>query len=133
MIFAVLAYNHKNAYDFITFWDVHVWPLKSMDPNYLEGYKATAGEKVNFDMAWGMTGKGRIDLYLNDTKNDFIARENSTVLQHEISHALLYNTEHFVDGVHDNQKNIYPIEFWYWDKWRYRKFRLWIIDIRDLL
>jgi hypothetical protein len=133
MIFSILAYNHKNAYDFITFWDVHIWPLQSMDPKYLDGYKSTEGNKVNFKMAWGITGKNRIDLYLNDTNNTFIARENSTVLQHEICHALLFGTPHFVDGVHDNQKNIYPIEFWYWSKWRYRKFRLWCIDIRDLL
>jgi len=133
MIFSVLAYSHKNAYDFITFWDIHIWPLQAMDPNYLAGYKSTDGQKVNFNMAWGMTGKYRIDLYIIDNNNNMIDRENSTVVQHEINHALLYGTEHFVHGVHDNQNNTYPIEFWYWDKWRYRKFRFRNIDIRDLI
>ena len=128
----VLNYN-KDVYDFITFWDVHIWPLKSFDPDYLEGYATAKGHKVNFNMAWGMTGKHRIDLYIDDIKGQRMAMQNSVPIQHEIAHAMLYGTEYFVRGVHDNVNKTFPISFWYRDRWWWRKMKIKCIDIRHLL
>jgi hypothetical protein len=93
----------------------------------------TSGQKINPDMPSGVTGKFRIDLYLHDSRNIFKLRENSDRIQHEICHALLIGTPHFVSGVHDNINNRFTVNYWYWDRFKYTKFTLSIIDIRQYL
>lgn len=123
----------QSVYRWLTKWDIHIHPLREFPADHFEGYKTADGKEINFDMAWGITGQRRMDLYLEDIDNQYMALQNSTVVQHEICHAKLQGTDHFVDGVHDNVENTFPISFWYWDKWRWRKMTILVIDIRQFL
>jgi hypothetical protein len=114
-------------------WDIHIWDLKDTNPQFFEHINTTSGQKINPDMPSGVTGKFRIDLYLHDSRNIFKLRENSDRIQHEICHALLIGTPHFVSGVHDNINNRFTVNYWYWDRFKYTKFTLSIIDIRQYL
>ena len=114
-------------------WDIHVWDLKDTNPQFFEHVKTTSGQKINTSMPSGVTGKFRMDLYLHDSSNVFKARENSDRIMHETCHAILIGTPHFVSGVHDNVDNRFQATFWYWDRFKYTKFTLSIIDIRAYL
>ena len=114
-------------------WDIHVWDLKDTNPQFFEHVKTTSGQKINTSMPSGVTGKFRMDLYLHDSSNVFKARENSDRIMHETCHAILIGTPHFVSGVHDNINNRFQASFWYWDRFKYTKFTLSIIDIRPYL
>ena len=114
-------------------WDIHVWDLKDTNPQFFEHVKTTSGQKINTSMPSGVTGKFRMDLYLHDSSNVFKARENSDRIMHETCHAILIGTPHFVSGVHDNINNRFQATFWYWDRFKYTKFTLSIIDIRPYL
>ena len=114
-------------------WDIHVWDLKDTNPQFFEHVKTTSGQKINTSMPSGVTGKFRMDLYLHDSSNVFKARENSDRIMHETCHAILIGTPHFVSGVHDNINNRFQATFWYWDRFKYTKFTLSIIDIRSYL
>lgn len=114
-------------------WDIHVWDLKDTNPQFFEHVKTTSGQKINTSMPSGVTGKFRMDLYLHDSSNVFKARENSDRIMHETCHAILIGTPHFVSGVHDNVDNRFQANFWYWDRFKYTKFTLSIIDIRAYL
>ena len=114
-------------------WDIHVWDLKDTNPQFFEHVKTTSGQKINTSMPSGVTGKFRMDLYLHDSSNGFKARENSDRIMHETCHAILIGTPHFVSGVHDNINNRFQATFWYWDRFKYTKFTLSIIDIRAYL
>ena len=114
-------------------WDIHVWDLKDTNPQFFEHVKTTSGQKINTSMPSGVTGKFRMDLYLHDSSNVFKARENSDRIMHETCHAILIGTPHFVSGVHDNINNRFQATFWYWDRFKYTKFTLSIIDIRAYL
>ena len=133
MIWNIVTNYGKNVYDFVTFWEINIHPLKDFRPDYFDGYETAKTHKINFGMAWGMTGKYKIDLYLDDKKGHRHAMQNSTVVQHEIAHALLYKTHHFVMGVHDNVNNTFPISFWYRDRFWWRKMVVRCIDIRHIL
>jgi len=133
MIENVLLNLNKDVYDFITFWDIHIWGLDKTNTQFFEHINTTSGQKVNPNMPSGVTGKQRIDLYLHDDKNDFKNRENFDRLQHEMCHALLYGTPHFVKGVHDNVSNRFTIKFWYWGGLFWRQFQGTVIDIRKFL
>ena len=111
-------------------WDIHVWDLKDTNPQFFEHVQTTSGQKINPNMPSGVTGKYRMDLWLHDSNNDFKARENSDRIMHETCHAILINTPYFVAGVHDNVDNRFQANFWYWNKFRWSKFTLSIIDIR---
>ena len=114
-------------------WDIDVWDLKDTNPQFFEHVKTTSGQKINTSMPSGVTGKFRMDLYLHDSSNVFKARENSDRIMHETCHAILIGTPHFVSGVHDNINNRFQASFWYWDRFKYTKFTLSIIDIRAYL
>jgi len=111
-------------------WDIHVWDLKDTNPQYFEHIKTTSGQKINPDMPSGVTGLYRMDLYLHDSQNIYKARENSDRIMHEVCHAILIGTDSFVSGVHNNVNNRFKVSFWYWDRFKYTKFYLSIIDIR---
>ena len=123
----------KDLSGWLNKWDIHVWDLKDTNPQFFEHIKTTSGQKINPNMPSGVTGKFRMDLYLHDSRNVFKLRENSDRIQHEICHALLIGTPHFVSGVHDNINNRFTVNYWYWDKFKYTKFTLSIIDIRKYL
>ena len=123
----------NNVGRWIEKWDIHVWDLKDTNPQFFEHVKTTSGQKINTSMPSGVTGKFRMDLYLHDSSNVFKARENSDRIMHETCHAILIGTPHFVSGVHDNINNRFQASFWYWDRFKYTKFTLSIIDIRAYL
>ena len=123
----------KDLSGWLNKWDIHVWDLKDTNPQFFEHIKTTSGQKINPNMPSGVTGKFRMDLYLHDSRNVFKLRENSDRIQHEICHALLIGTPHFVSGVHDNINNRFTVNYWYWDRFKYTKFTLSIIDIRKYL
>jgi hypothetical protein len=114
-------------------WDIHVWDLKDTNPQFFEHVQTTSGQKINPNMPSGVTGKYRMDLWLHDSNNDFKARENSDRIMHETCHAVLISTPYFVSGVHDNVDNRFKANFWYWNKFRWSKFTLSIIDIRPFV
>lgn len=134
MIYNILA-NLKtpSVYHWLEKWDIHIWGLEDTNIQFFEHVKTTSGAKINPNMASGVCGKYRIDLYLKDSDNSFVTRENSDRVQHEICHAKLYGTPDFVSGVHDNVSNRFFAIFWYWNKWRFSKMQLSIIDIRKFL
>ena len=122
-------YPHK----FIEAWDIHIWGLEDTNPQFFEHIKTTSGQKINTSMPSGVTGLYRMDLYLHNSPNIFMLRENSDRIQHEICHAILLGTPHFVKGVHDNVNKRFKVSFWYWNRFKYTKFYLSIIDIRHLV
>jgi peroxiredoxin family protein len=133
MIWNIVTNYGRDVYDYLTFWDIHIHPLKDFKANYFDGYETAKSHKVNFNMAWGMTGKYKIDLYLDDTKGHRYGMMNSTVVQHEIAHSLLFGTSYFVTGVHDNVTKTFPITFWYRDRFWWRRMKVRCIDIRSML
>ena len=126
---------HLDQYpqEFMTIWDIHIWGLEDTNPQFFEHIKTTSGQKINTNMPSGVTGLYRMDLYLHNSNNIFKLRENSDRIQHEICHAVLLGTPHFVKGVHDNVNKRFKVSFWFWDRFKYTKFYLSIIDIREFL
>ena len=51
----------KDVYDFVTFWDIHIWGLESTNPQFFDHIETTSGQKINTNMPSGVTGKYRID------------------------------------------------------------------------
>jgi hypothetical protein len=129
----LLHFKVNDVGKWISKWDIHVWALKDTNPQFFEHVKTTSGQKINTDMPSGVTGKFRMDLYLHDSQNIYKARENSDRVMHEVCHARLIGTPYFVYGVHDNIDNRFKVEFWYWDRFKYSRFYLSIIDIRKYL
>ena len=120
-------------YGFLQLWDIHVWGLDDTNPQFFEHIKTTSGQKINPNMPSGVTGLYRMDLYLHDSSNSLKERENSDRIMHELCHARLIGTTDFVSGVHDNIDNRFSTTFWYWNKYKYTRFILSIIDIREFL
>ena len=123
----------KNVGSWLKVWDIHVWGLDATNPQFFEHITTTSGQKINPDMPSGVTGKLRIDLFLHDSRNEFKQRENSDRIMHEVCHARLYGSPDFVSGVHNNINNRFNVEFWYWDRFIWKRNVLSIIDIRSLL
>ena len=123
----------KNVGSWLKVWDIHVWGLEDTNPQFFEHITTTSGQKINPDMPSGVTGKLRIDLFLHDSRNEFKQRENSDRIMHEVCHARLYGSPDFVSGVHNNINNRFNVEFWYWDRFIWKRNVLSIIDIRSLL
>lgn len=133
MIENVVLNLGKNVYNFKKSWDIHIWGLCATNTEFFEHIETTSGQKINPNMPSGVTGKYRIDLYLHDDKNDFKNRENGDRVQHEICHALLYGTPHFVKGVHDNLNNRFTIKFWYRSSIIWRQWQMTVINIHKYL
>ena len=123
----------KNVGAWLKVWDIHIWSLDDTNPQFFEHIKTTSGQKINPNMPSGVCGKFRIDLFLHDSNNEFKQRENSDRIMHELCHARLYGSPDFVSGVHNNIDNRFNVEFWYWDNFKYKKFMLSIIEIRQYL
>jgi len=134
IIFHTLAnLKVKSLTDWLNKWDVHIWDLKSTNPEFFLHVPTTSGQKINHNMPSGVTGKYRIDLWLHDSNNEFKQRENSDRIMHEVCHTILFGTPHFVSGVHDNVNKRFSVNLHYWERFKYKKFVLSIIDIRQYL
>ena len=129
----ILLHLDQSGKDFLKKWDIHLWCLEKTNVKFFEHVLSTSGGKINPKMPSGVTGKYRIDLYLHDKISPLHTLENLDRLQHEICHAVLYKTPHFVKGVHDNVSNRFKIKFWYWKKFFWASTQISIIDIRKFL
>lgn len=132
MIWNVLYHLEEFPSDFLKFWDIHIWGLEDTKLEFFEHVKTTSGTAINPNMPSGVTGKYRIDLFLHDSSNEFLSRENSDRVQHELCHARLFGNAYFVKGVHETTDR-FIIKFWYWNKIIWKKFQLSIIDIRPFI
>ena len=120
---------------FLKDWRINIYDLKYTDVAFYRHIRTTSGQHFNPEMPSGVTGKFVIDLYLHDSDNEFKQLENADRIQHEICHAALYGTPHFVKGVHDNNDKgkRFKINYWYFKKYFWKKTQLSIIDIREFL
>jgi len=130
-----LSHLGVNVFQFLKDWKINVHDLKNTDLSFYRHIRTTSGQRFNPDIASGVTGKFVIDLYLHDSNNEMLERSNSDRIQHELCHAVLYGTSHFVTGVHKNKddKKYFNVKFWYWKKFFWKKMQLSIIDIREFL
>lgn len=122
-----------DVHGFMKEWDIRIWGMEQNNSEFYEHVVTAMGGKINTNMPSGVTGKYQIDLYLHDDTNDLKHRENFDRVQHEICHAVLFGTPHFVHGVHDNVSNRFTIKFWYWNKVFWKRFQGTVIDIRRFL
>ncbi len=120
-----------DVFSFLDKWTINIYSLEQTDTRFFDHIKTTTGQKINPSMASGVTGKYDMKLYLHDSNNCFKERENSDRIQHEICHAVLFNTPNFVSGVH-NTKSRFIIKFWYWAKF-WKRTQVSIIDIRRFI
>lgn len=127
----ILLHLNQDVYDFLDKWTITVFPLEQTDPRFFDHIRTTSGQKINPSMPSGVTGQYDMKLYLHDSTNEFKERENSDRIQHEICHAVLINTPHFVTGVHNNDKR-FIIKVWHWRRF-WKRTQISIIDIREFL
>jgi hypothetical protein len=67
-------------------WDIHIIPTTQQE-DYSKYYDHL-NIKTSDKMAWGITGKKVIYMFVNDSKNPFVTRSNIMPLSHELMHAL---------------------------------------------
>lgn len=87
--------NHKSSYEalerFRKDWQLNIIPVTDQ-----EDFKAFYNHldiEVSDGIAWGVTGSKVIFMFVNDSKNPFILRQNVMPLAHELLHAI------YQDGV----------------------------------
>jgi hypothetical protein len=122
---------------FMDAWEIRLRPLSQTNEDFFKHTESTSGGKVNTGMPSGVTGKYVMDLFLHDDTNMMLFRENSDRVQHEVCHALLFDTPKFVSGVHDkvtpagSYLKQFKFDFWT-NRWRFwSKIPITVIDIRD--
>jgi len=134
MIRNILLHLGADYEVFMAVWNIRIHDLKDTNTDFFKHFKTTSGQKINSAMPSGATGKYVMDLWLHDSKNEFMMRENSDRIQHEICHAVLFGKQHWVKAVHERQDNYrFFRNFWYWRFPMWRRMRLSIIDVRDLV
>lgn len=135
MVWNVLLHLGEYPFSFLQKWDIHFWSVEDTNPQFFEHLRTTSGQKINTNMASGATGQYRIDYWLIDSNNEFIARSNSDRVQHELCHAVLFGKPEFVSGVHDAKRDnkSFKIGYWYWNRFWWKKSQISIIDIRKYL
>jgi len=134
MVRNILLHLGADYKTFMHEWKIQFYPLNQTNPDYFKHFKTTSGQKINPNMPSGATGKYVITLWLHDSKNEFMTRENSDRIQHELCHAVLFGRQDWVSAVHNRQDNYrFFRNFWYWRFPIWRRMRLSIIDVRDLV
>ena len=135
MIWNVLYHLDQLPWPFLHRWQINIYPSEAANLDFFKHYKTTDGQKINPLMASGVTGKYVIDLFLIDSDNEMISRSNSDRVQHELCHAVLFDTEYFVKGVHTNllEGKRFKISFWYWNRFWWKKFQISIIDVIEYI
>jgi hypothetical protein len=133
MVENVLLNYGVDVYQFLQDWTIKFHPLSSTDTTFYEHVERADGAVINPNMPSGVTGQYVIDLYLHDDDNRLKSRENDDRLQHELAHAVLFGTPHFVKGVHDNEDKRFKISFWFWNKIFWSRWYMNVIDIREFL
>ena len=136
---AVLNNLDTNVPQFFDEWTITIYKLDSTNTAYFGHVVTTDGTKINPTIPSGVTGKFDMKLWLHDDKNEFMTRENSDRIQHELCHAVLllkYGTKGKIDWVKDVHNNVskrFILNLWYWKGVRLIKLPLSIIDIRLFL
>ena len=87
--------NHKSSYEalerFRKDWQLNIIPVTDQ-----EDFKAFYNHldiEVSDGIAWGVTGSKVIFMFVNDSKNPFILRQNIMPLAHELLHAIYSSAE----------------------------------------
>jgi hypothetical protein len=69
-------------------WTLEIIPLTdAIDPKYSSYFKHVE-VNTNTGIPWGITGKKTITVFVTDTRNPFILRQNVMPLAHELLHAV---------------------------------------------
>ncbi len=68
-------------------WDVHIMPTDRFH-EFQEYFGHIKDVEVSDEMAWGITGKHEMFLFVVDTRNPFIIRSNAMPMSHELLHAI---------------------------------------------
>jgi len=82
----ILNSNYKYWQYFKTHWDVHILPVDRAGEFYK--YWEHLDVETSTGIAWGVTGKHEMYLFINDTRNPFIIRSNAMPMSHELLHAI---------------------------------------------
>lgn len=67
-------------------WTVHVIPADN--PDKYKKFFAHLNVKVSKNIAWGITGKREMYLFVVDSRNPFTTRSNAMPIGHELLHAI---------------------------------------------
>lgn len=82
--------NHKSSFEalqrFRKDWQLNIIPVT--DQEDFKAFYSHLNVEVSDGIAWGVTGKKVIFMFVNDSKNPFILRQNVMPLGHELLHAV---------------------------------------------
>jgi len=68
-------------------WELNIFPVAEADTTF-KSYWESLNVETNDAMAWGVTGKKFINMFVIDSHNPFTVRSNSMPLGHEVLHAV---------------------------------------------
>ena len=128
-------YKDRKMRKVFNLWTINVYPVghKKDNPQYF-GFIT---EKTNINIPHGNAGLYVVNLFINDSNNNRILLQNMRMASLEIAHAVMAmyygfkNKTMFVNIVHfiHNQGRTKLIKFWFWNKFRWKRIRLLILDI----
>jgi hypothetical protein len=85
-------YDHYYHKDYLRYMDQDKWviEIKSTD-QYDSNYYSNdpRAEELDFSIPHGVTGRGKIVVYITDNKNNLILLQNMSVICHELAHMIL--------------------------------------------
>ena len=85
-------YDHYYHKDYLRYIDQDKWviEIKSTD-QYDSNYYSNdpRAEELDFSIQHGVTGRGKIIVYITDNKNNLILLQNMSVICHELAHMIL--------------------------------------------
>ena len=86
-----IIFNSSYAYwkKFKEEWTVHIIPVdKAGEYSQFYAHLLNSAERFSEGIAWGITGKKEIVLFILDSRNPFIIRSNAMTIAHELLHAI---------------------------------------------
>jgi len=82
----ILNSSYKYWQYFKAHWDVHIFPVnKTVEFSHFYEHLDV---ETSIGIAWGVTGKHEMHIFINDTRNPFIIRSNAMPISHELLHAI---------------------------------------------
>jgi hypothetical protein len=69
-------------------WEINIIPLTEANAPEYESYFASMELNTNTGIPWGVTGKKTVTVFVTDTRNPFVLRQNVMPLAHELLHAV---------------------------------------------
>jgi len=120
---------------FKKYWTVHVIPVDEAG-EYSQFYAHLEGDiEISDGIAWGITGKHEMVLFVVDSRNPFITRSNAMPISHELLHAIYqdnvgtfhirrrYNSPDGIMGTRAPASTVIVHDNWYGSK---DTFQFWI-------